>query len=823
MQYYEETICMKPLFIKSAAILVLTFLSISAAMLPLPSTLTSVSTPYDTILLKTWQGIKKRMIDPYAISLVHRPKSEEPHDAVSEGVGYGMLLALYCNDQTYFNKIWDAAEQYMWTGEYYNWRVDKDGVMIGSGAATDAEQDIALALIFANALVEKKIWSAHTSSKKANYNERAQTIINSIWNTMVEDGRYVRPGSGWGGRAFVNPGYFAPAFYRVFDEFETTDHNWESVIDQCYLIVAASPGYKLGMTPDWMTPSGGYSSEEQLGYNAYLGGKSMYKDGIRILWRLATDCAWYGDMRAEKFLRNALFFVKQPAAANFFQMDGSVVPETFTLGNGVSRPRAEHSHLTVGMWATAAYGALGAAGAETYSKELLSFYTAGSDFWGHATDAGNEDTLHNEMYFDQFLAWFGASLISGVFTNLYEDCKDPDPTTPPSWRVKPVLTPLDLNADKEPFTIKAVLSKPVRWSVSITKEVGDSATIQFSGSGDTIDLQWYGLSAEGTSMPQGYYTVVITVRGMLTPIRESVWLGRPRDLKSGNRLIIDDFNDGDLKPFFGGGWGSYTEQSDGKNGSTAIKVLAVQRENSTSWLHWGYTLNGKEQIGFNPYAALEWNGLTASGNFDLSGLDTLIFTAKAVASVKVSVQLITTDIGDYTYFEDSITITPTQKEFCLPVTAFKQRLGGSGQQLNLNKCNSIRFQVQDVDGTSNEIALKEVFMSGTLANLYQSPPPYIPAEPKENSVITKQRHSRSSIVTHTHAAVTFRVPQSNTGTTLTIVSLAGRTIVRYTSKTDQNLVWNFTDKNGKIVQPGSYRALLRTKITSEVIPINFIP
>ena len=33
-----------------------------------------------------------------------------------QGVGYGMLLALYSNDQAYFNTQLDNAEKYMWNG-----------------------------------------------------------------------------------------------------------------------------------------------------------------------------------------------------------------------------------------------------------------------------------------------------------------------------------------------------------------------------------------------------------------------------------------------------------------------------------------------------------------------------------------------------------------------------------------------------------------------------------------------------------------------------------------------------------------------------------
>jgi hypothetical protein len=43
----------------------------------------------------------------------------------------------------------------------------------------------------------------------------------------------VAPGAGWGGRDFVNPGYFAPAWYRVYKDFDKTPgHDWDGVIDQ---------------------------------------------------------------------------------------------------------------------------------------------------------------------------------------------------------------------------------------------------------------------------------------------------------------------------------------------------------------------------------------------------------------------------------------------------------------------------------------------------------------------------------------------------------------------------------------------------------------
>lgn len=51
------------------------------------------------------------------------------------------------------------------------------------------------------------------------------------------------PGAGWGGRNFVNPGYFSPAWYRVFKAFDSNRdrHNWDSVIDQVRSLPPSTP------------------------------------------------------------------------------------------------------------------------------------------------------------------------------------------------------------------------------------------------------------------------------------------------------------------------------------------------------------------------------------------------------------------------------------------------------------------------------------------------------------------------------------------------------------------------------------------------------
>jgi hypothetical protein len=199
----------------------------------------------------------------------------------------------------------------------------------------------------------------------------------------------------------------------------------------------------MGMVPDWMTPEGGWVGSEGLGYNAYFESRAFFKDAIRILWRVAIDAIWFDESRAKEFLKNALKFINDkggPSAANFYQIEkaGELLPaedkwKEFNDSKNEStwRYRREHSHLTIGMWATAAMAVGEAADRIAFSEEMAKFYEGG-DYFGlaHDTSAALEDTLHNEMYFDQFLAWFGTSLMSGAFVNVVDAVDNPKTPTP---------------------------------------------------------------------------------------------------------------------------------------------------------------------------------------------------------------------------------------------------------------------------------------------------------------------------------------------------------------------------------------------------------
>jgi len=432
---------MKSKILTAAIFVICGAISTPFAVMDIPNTQPKVDASFwNQVLDKTWSGLKKRNIEPYengvGAGLIHRPKSEYPGDAVSEAVGYGMLVALYANDQETFNKIWEAANKNMWNGSYYDWQLKLSGSK-SEGAATDAEEDIIMSLVFADKLVQAGKWQDFTTSDGRKYLDHAKKMMGKMWETsQITSQGTLAPGAGWGGENFVNVGYFSPAWYKIFAKYDS-NHDWNKVVDRSYEIIGNSPGYALGMVPDWMKPDG--SPSGSLGYNAYFNAKAFFKDAIRILWRVAIDAIWFDEPRAKSFLQNSMKFINSiggAEAANFFQMDGQLLPAEDVwkdmLAGTITRHRREHSPLTIGMWATAAMAVGTDDDKMAFSKEMAKFYDKDADYFGLAVDPSDaeEDTLHNEMYFEQFLGWFGTSLMTGVFSNIIDDIDNPKQNAP---------------------------------------------------------------------------------------------------------------------------------------------------------------------------------------------------------------------------------------------------------------------------------------------------------------------------------------------------------------------------------------------------------
>jgi endo-1,4-beta-D-glucanase Y len=165
--------------------------------------------------------------------------------------------------------------------------------VLGKGCATDADEDMAWALIMAD-----RQWGGSGTLSDAYFN-LARSTIAKMWQYDVDHGRgeMLKPGDGWM-EDKTNPSYFSPAYYRVFATV-TGDSNWTKVVDSSYSIIALSLTHgnaDNGLVPDWCTSAGAPE-----GIYSY--------DACRTPFRIALDACLFAEPRAMSYLaKTSQFF-----------------------------------------------------------------------------------------------------------------------------------------------------------------------------------------------------------------------------------------------------------------------------------------------------------------------------------------------------------------------------------------------------------------------------------------------------------------------------------------------------------------------------------
>ena len=140
------------------------------------------------------------------------------HDARTEGMSYGMMIAVQFGEKDIFDRLWRWSKKYMQhqSGNregYFAWSCKTDGTHNAEGAASDGELYFITALIFAS-----NRWGNDTG---INYKAEAQHILNCIQprNNMYlidpETKLITFTPDGFGQR-FTDPSYHIPAFYEVW-------------------------------------------------------------------------------------------------------------------------------------------------------------------------------------------------------------------------------------------------------------------------------------------------------------------------------------------------------------------------------------------------------------------------------------------------------------------------------------------------------------------------------------------------------------------------------------------------------------------------------
>ncbi|HYX90927.1 MAG TPA: glycosyl hydrolase family 8, partial [Myxococcaceae bacterium] len=247
---------------------------------------------------------------------------DEDHITTSEGQGYAMLRAVWANDPWTFESVWQWTRQHLQTrgDRLFAWKWK--GRVLDSNSATDADVDIALALILASRRFSEPV-----------YRTEARAILEDIWATdvlHVGKRHYVSAGNWSPGERYpvLHVAYFAPYAYEVFAGVDPR-HPWQSLVTSSYEVL------------HWLYFDEGVTLPPEIVYVDRRDGKlllaapegrasSFGYDSVPIFWRLAVDERWFG-RREGKLRRKALAFFE-----NEWRAHGRILDRYTTAGAPLS-------------------------------------------------------------------------------------------------------------------------------------------------------------------------------------------------------------------------------------------------------------------------------------------------------------------------------------------------------------------------------------------------------------------------------------------------------------------------------------------------------
>jgi endo-1,4-beta-D-glucanase Y len=261
---------------------------------------------------------------------VQRPKDPglDANSTVSEGIGYGMIIAVYMNDQPLFDELWKYEQLWLGTDGLMDWYISANGVdRLGTGAASDADEDMAWALLMAD-----RQWGG-SGSLGDTYLNVAKRQIGLVYDNEIYQFKLVKPGDTWGDWTTVNASYFAPSYYRAFAKASGND-GWNQVVQTVYDTLAntlnPTNGNDLnGLVPAWSTSDGVPNPHVFMDMPA---APTNYQyDSCRTPFRIGLDYCFNNEPRAQAYVAKTSQFFAGIGAKNIvdgYQLNGTPQPQS---------------------------------------------------------------------------------------------------------------------------------------------------------------------------------------------------------------------------------------------------------------------------------------------------------------------------------------------------------------------------------------------------------------------------------------------------------------------------------------------------------------
>ena len=273
-------------------------------------------------------------------------------DVRTEGMSYGMMIAVQMNKKEEFDRLWKWARTYMYQKDgpyrgYFAWHCKPSGEQIHGNPASDGEEWFAMALLFASGR-----WgngdALRSKAGSFDYRAEAQAILDIMLHkheqksdlaTDMFDAKTRQvvfvPTIGKNS-SFTDPSCHLPAYYELWARWADKDNAfWQQAAQASREFFKKAADPQTGLMPDYAgfdgTPTGGEH-------------KDFRFDAFRTASNVAVDYAWFAadPWQVDQSNRQLGFFDSQgiDRYVNQYALDGKPLSSDRSTGliamNGVA-------------------------------------------------------------------------------------------------------------------------------------------------------------------------------------------------------------------------------------------------------------------------------------------------------------------------------------------------------------------------------------------------------------------------------------------------------------------------------------------------------
>ena len=374
------------------------------------------------------------------------------HDARTEGMSYGMMIAVQMNKKDIFDRLWRWSKKYMQHQDgprkgYFAWSCKTDGTHNAEGAASDGELYYITSLIFAS-----NRWGNDTG---INYKAEAQHILDciqpkptpnpspregsadSVVNKRGNHAPLPWGGAGGGlylidpnsklitftpdgfGQRFTDPSYHIPAFYEVWAKWADDGRSelWNECAQKSREFLHKCINDTTGLNPDMCQYDGSLMQmpsfpgrPQPQGAPRRNGGNNFRYDSWRVPMNIALDYEWscadreWQQQYGEK-IQNFLYSQGIDTFVDQYRVDGTLPEGNEILQAGGFR-KLRHS---IGLVATSA------------AASVLCQHEKKNEFIEALWNAKHEpfDDGYFDAYYDGLLRLFAFMHLSGNYQVIF--------------------------------------------------------------------------------------------------------------------------------------------------------------------------------------------------------------------------------------------------------------------------------------------------------------------------------------------------------------------------------------------------------------------